>query len=63
MKIVKSFEESGLLIKLLAKTIVNEAKERKGRFFSMLLGKLCVSLLENFFSRSRKAELELVKKQ
>ena len=50
MKTVKSFEESDLLIKLLAKTIVNEAKERKGRFFSMLLGKLCVSLLEKLLA-------------
>ena len=32
MKIVKSFEESGLLIKGVSETIKNEAKERKGGF-------------------------------
>ena len=38
MKIVKSFEESGLLIKGVSETIKIEAKEQKGRFLSMLLG-------------------------
>ena len=47
MTIVKSFEESGLLIKDVSKTIKNEAKERKGGFLSMLLGMLGISLLEN----------------
>ena len=37
MKIVKSLEESGLLIKRISKTIKNEAKEQKGRFLPMLL--------------------------
>ena len=32
MKIVKSFEESGLLIKGISETIKNEAIEQKGRF-------------------------------
>ena len=32
MKIVKSLEESGLLIKGVSKTIKNEAKEQKGYF-------------------------------
>ena len=32
MKIVKSFEESGLLIKGISKTIKNEAKEQKAGF-------------------------------
>ena len=32
MKIVKSFEESGLLIKGISETIKNEAVEQKGRF-------------------------------
>ena len=30
MKIVKSLEESGLLIKGISETIINEAKEQKG---------------------------------
>ena len=38
MKIVKSLEESALLIKGVRETIKNEAKEQKGRFLGMLLG-------------------------
>ena len=38
MKIVKSLEVSGLLIKGVSETIKNEAKEEKGGFLSMLLG-------------------------
>ena len=40
IKMVKSFKNSGLLSKEVSKTIKNEAKEQKGRFFSMLLGTL-----------------------
>ena len=47
MKIVKSLEESGLLIKGISETIKNEAKEQKGRFLSMLLGTLVASVLGN----------------
>ena len=36
MKIVKSLEESGLLIKDVSETTENEAKVQKGRFLSML---------------------------
>ena len=32
LKIVKSFEDSGVLLKGISKTIQNEAKEQKGRF-------------------------------
>ena len=46
MKIVKSFEESGLLIKD-SETIGNETKEQKGGFLSVLLGTLGPSLLQN----------------
>ena len=47
MKIVNSFEESGLLIKGVRKTIKNESKEQKGGFLKMLLGTLGASLLGN----------------
>ena len=33
MKIVKSFEESGFLIKRISETIKNEAKNKKAYFF------------------------------
>ena len=45
IKIVKSFEESRLLIKVIRKTIKSETKEQKGRFISLLLGTLVASLL------------------
>ena len=37
IKIVKSLEEPGLLIKGISETIKTELKEEKGRFLSMLL--------------------------
>ena len=45
MKIVKSLEESGLLIKGVSKTIKNEAKEQKEGFLRMISGSLGASLL------------------
>ena len=45
IKIVKSFEDSGLLFKGISKTIQNEAKEQRGGFLSMLLGTRGTSLL------------------
>ena len=50
MKIVKSLEESGLLIKEVSETIKNEAKEQKGGFLGMLLGTSGVSLLGNLLT-------------
>ena len=47
MKIVKSFEESGSLMKGVNETIKNEVKEQKGGFLGMLLGILGASLLVN----------------
>ena len=51
MKIVKSLEESGLLIKGNSATTKNEAKEIKGGFLPMLLGTLATSLLQNTLAR------------
>ena len=50
MKIVKSFEESGLLITCVRETLENEAKEQKGGFLGMLLGSLGASLLGNLLT-------------
>ena len=50
MKIVKSLEESGLLIKGMSELIQNEAKEQKGGFLGMLLGTLGASLLRNLLT-------------
>ena len=43
-KIVKSLKDFGLLLKGVSETILNEAKEQKGGFLSMLLGTLGASL-------------------
>ena len=50
IKIIKSLDQSGLLIKGISKTIKNEAKEQKGRFLGMLWGKLGASLIANLFT-------------
>ena len=44
IKIVKSLEDSGLLLKEVTETVQNEVKEQKGGFLSMLLGALGASL-------------------
>ena len=49
-RIVKSLEESGLLIKGVSETIKNEAKEQKGIFLSMLLATSGGSLLGNLLT-------------
>ena len=48
IKIVKSLEDSSLLLKGVTETVQNEVKEQKGGFLSMLLGTLGVSLLGIF---------------
>ena len=45
MEIIKSLEESGLLIKTIGETIKNEVKEQKGGFLPMILGTFAASLL------------------
>ena len=40
LKVVKSLEKFGLLIKGCSETIKNEAKEQKGGFLGVLLGTL-----------------------
>ena len=50
IEIVKSLEESGLLLKGVSETILNEAKEQKGGFLSMLLGTLAASFLSNILT-------------
>ena len=47
IKVVKSLEDSGLLLKGVTQTVQNEVKEQKGGFVSMLLGTLGVRLLRN----------------
>ena len=50
IKIVRSLEDSGLLLKGVTETVHNEVKEQKGGFLSMLLGTLGASLLGNLLT-------------
>ena len=50
IKIVKSLEDSWLLLKGVSATIQNEAKKQKGGFLSMLLGTLGINLLGNMLA-------------
>ena len=52
LKIVKSLEDSGVLLKGVSETIQNEAKEQRGGFLSLLLGTIGASLLGNILSKS-----------
>ena len=50
IKIVKSLEDSGLLLKGVTESVQNKVKEQKGGFLSMLLGTLGASLLGNLLA-------------
>ena len=47
IEIVKSLEDSDLLLKRVNETMQNEAKEQKGGFLSMFLGTMGASFLGN----------------
>ena len=51
LKIVKSLENSGVLLKGVRETIQHEAKEQRGGLLSMLLGTLGASLLGDILSK------------
>ena len=50
IKIGKSLEEFGLLLKGVTETVQNKVKEQKAGFLSMLLGTLGASLLGNILT-------------
>ena len=51
LKIVKSLEDSGILLKGVIKTIKDEAKDQKGGFLSMLLCALGAFLLGDLLTK------------
>ena len=51
LKIVKSLEYSGVLLKGISETIQHEARKQRGGFLSMLLGTLGASLLGDVLSK------------
>ena len=50
IKIVKSLEDSGVILKGISETIQHEAKKQRGEFLSVLLGTLGASLLGNLLT-------------
>ena len=50
IKIEKSLEDSGLLLKGVTERVQNEVKEKRGGLLSMLLGTLGASLLGNILT-------------
>ena len=52
-EILKSLGYPGLLLKSASEIIQNEAKEQKGEFLSIILGKLGASLLGNMVTGKR----------
>ena len=53
IKIVKSLEDSGVLLKGVSEKIQHEAKEQRGGFLPMLLGTLGASLLGNLLTSGK----------
>ena len=51
LKLVKSLEDSGVLLKGVSETIQHEANEQRGGFVTMLLGTLGASLLGDILSK------------
>ena len=51
LKLVKSLQDSGVLLKGVSETIQNEAKKQRGGLLSMLLGTLEASLLGDILSK------------
>ena len=60
LKIVKSLEDSNVLLKRVSETIQHEAKEQRGGFLSMLLGTLGASLLGDILSKGLSGKGEII---
>ena len=56
LKILKSLEDSGILLNGITETVKNEVKEQKGGFLSMLLGTLGASLLGDLLTKIYQVE-------
>ena len=52
LKIVKSLEDSGILLNGITETVKNEVKEQKCGFLSMFLGTLGASLLGDLLTKN-----------
>ena len=66
IKIVKSLEDSGLLLKGVSETVQNKARGQKGGFLSMILGTIGASLPGNILGgkgRNRAEEKAIAGRQ
>ena len=52
LKIIKSLEDSGILLNGVTETVKNQVKEQQGGFLSMLLGTLGASLLGDLLTKN-----------
>ena len=52
LKIVKSLEDSGILLNGITETVKNEVKKQKGGFLSMILGTLGASLFGDLLTKN-----------
>ena len=52
LKIIKSLEDSGILLNGITETVKNKVKEQKGGFLSILLGTLGASLLGDLLTKN-----------
>ena len=52
LKIVKSLEDSGILLDGITETVINEVKGKKGGFLSLFLGTLGASLLGDLLTKN-----------
>ena len=52
LKIVKSLEDSGILLNGITETVKNEVKQQTGGFLSVLLGTLGASLLGDLLTKN-----------
>ena len=52
LKIVKSLEDSGILLNGISETVKYEIKEQKGAFLAMFLGTLGASLLGDLLTKN-----------
>ena len=52
LKVIKSLEDSGILLNGVTETVKNQVKEQQGGFLSMLLGTLGASLLGDLLTKN-----------
>ena len=52
IKIIEALENSGILLKVVTKTIENETKKQRGEFLNMLLGTLGATISDKNYGKN-----------